>query len=137
MRICLINPPRPYPKNWGKPSVFQPIDIAYVAAMLEKQHKVSIIDAIGEGWKDLEQVSETAYLQGLRNEEVATRIKKWSPDVVGINIPFSGWCSPVYDVASTVKSIDKGINIFLTGLHPSTRPADCLAHPGACSSPEG
>ena len=36
MRVCLINPPRIQPKLWGKPVAFQPLDIAYVAAVLRK-----------------------------------------------------------------------------------------------------
>src|SRR4030066_2520627 len=119
MRICLINPPRIQPKSWGKPSVFQPLDIAYVAALLEKQHEVQIIDAPNEGWKNLELVDGTKYRQGLENKEIATRVRRLSPDVVGITIPFSGWWKPAAEVASTVKSIDKDIITVLNGLHPS------------------
>jgi anaerobic magnesium-protoporphyrin IX monomethyl ester cyclase len=129
MRVCLINPPRIQPKLWGKPSVFQPLDIAYVAALLEKQHKVHIIDAPNEGWRILEEIDGTKYRQGLTNKEIADRIRQWSPDVVGIAIPFSGWCEPAYEVASIAKSIDKDIITVLEGLHASARPADCLAHP--------
>jgi anaerobic magnesium-protoporphyrin IX monomethyl ester cyclase len=128
MHICLINAPRIQPKSWGKPSVFQPLDIAYVAALLEKQHEVHIIDVPNEGWKILEEINGTKYRQGLTNKEIAVRIKQWSPDVVGITIPFSGWWKPAYEVASIVKSIDKDIITVLSGLHPSARPADCLTH---------
>ena len=126
MRICLINPPRIHPKSWGKPSVFQPLDIAYVAAVLERQHKVRIIDAPTEGWRNLEQVDGTKYRVGLTNKEIADRIRNWSPDVVGINIPFTGWWKPAYEVVSVVKGIDKDIITVLSGLHPSARPADSL-----------
>ena len=126
MRVCLINPPRIQPKSWGKPSVFQPLDIAYVAALLEKQHEVQIMDAPNEGWKNLELIDGTKYRQGLDNKEIATRIRRWSPDVVGITIPFSGWWKPAYEVASLVKSIDKDVITVLSGLHPSAKPADCL-----------
>ena len=107
MRVCLINPPRIQPKSWGKPSVFQPLDIAYIAALLEKAHEVRIIDVPNEGWKNLELIDGTKYRQGLDNKEVAARIKRYSPDIVGINIPFT----------------------VLSGLHPSARPADCLTYP--------
>ena len=128
MRVCLINPTRIQPKSWGKPSVFQPLDIAYVAAVLEKQHKVQIIDAPNEGWKNLELIDGTKYRQGIENKEIANRVKRWSPDVVGITIPFSGWWKPAFEIASIVKSIDKNIATVLSGLHPSARPADCLTH---------
>jgi anaerobic magnesium-protoporphyrin IX monomethyl ester cyclase len=128
MRVCLINPPRIHPKTWGKPMVYQPLGIAYVAAVLEKQHKVAILDAPTEGWRTFDQIDETNYRVGLRNEEIAERIRRWSPDIVGINIPFSGWSRAAFEVASVTKSVDEGIITILDGLHPSARPLDCLSH---------
>jgi len=129
MRVCLINPPRLHPKAWGKPVVYPPIGIAYVAAVLERQHKVSIIDSPTEGWKNLEQIHETNYRMGLANQEIADRIKRWSPDIVEINIPFSGWSKAAFEVASVAKSVDRDIITVLDGLHPSARPVDCLSNP--------
>lgn len=129
MRVCLINPPRIHPKGWGKPVVYPPIGITYVAAVLEKQHKVSIIDSPTEGWKNLEEIDETNYKVGLTDKELANRLKTWSPEVVGINIPFSGWSKAAFEVASVVKNVDKSIVTVLDGLHPSARPIDCLSNP--------
>jgi magnesium-protoporphyrin IX monomethyl ester (oxidative) cyclase len=129
MRICLINPPRISPKSWGKPNVFQPLEIAYIAALLERQYKVLIIDAPTEGRRNLEQIDGTKYRVGLTNREIADRIRRWSPDVVEIHIPFSGWWKTAYEVASIVKSIDKDIITVLSGLHPSARPVDSLMQP--------
>lgn len=129
MRICLINPPRIHPKSWGKPNVFQPLEIAYIAALLERQHKVRIIDAPTEGRRNLKQIDGTKYRVGLTNKEIADKIRRWSPDVVGIHIPFSGWWKTAYEVASIVKSIDKDIITVLSGLYPSARPVDSLTHP--------
>lgn len=128
MRICLIHPPRIAPKCWGTPSVFQPLDIAYVAACLEKEHDVHLIDAASEGWKNLEEISTTQYRQGLKNEEIARRIRQFSPDIVGITVPFSGWWRSALEVASTTKDVFKDIPTVVMGLHPSTRPLDCLAY---------
>jgi magnesium-protoporphyrin IX monomethyl ester (oxidative) cyclase len=105
------------------------LEIAYIAALLERQHKVSIIDAPTEGRRNLEQIDGTKYRVGLTNKEIADRIRRWSPDVVGINISFSGWWKTAHEVASIVKSIDKDIITVLSGLHPSARPADSLMHP--------
>jgi len=129
MRVCLINPPRIQPKSWGKPNVFQPLDIAYVAALLEKEHEVSIIDAPTEGWRNLEEVDGKRYRLGLTNKEIATKIEQRSPDLVVITVPFSGWWKTAFDVASAVKIIDEDITTVLIGLHPSARPAECLMHP--------
>ena len=129
MRVCLINPPRIHPKCWGKPTVYQPLGIAYIAAVLEQQHNVSIMDVPTEGWKNLEQIDATKYRVGLTNKEIGNRIKHWSPDIVGINIPFSGWSKGAFDVADVVKNIDREIITVLDGLHPSARPEECLKDP--------
>jgi magnesium-protoporphyrin IX monomethyl ester (oxidative) cyclase len=126
MRICLINPPRIHPKSWGIPGAFQPLDIAYVAAVLEKNHKVQIIDSPTEGLPSFEQFDETKYRIGLKEEELEKRIKHWSPDLVGITVPFSGWSKTAFETVASVKKVDENIPIFLEGLHASARPASCL-----------
>ncbi|MCW4016563.1 MAG: B12-binding domain-containing radical SAM protein [Candidatus Bathyarchaeota archaeon] len=126
----MINPPRIQPKVWGEPNVFQPVEIAYVAAVLEKQHKVSIIDTPTEGRKNLESIDDATYRVGLSTKDITDRIKRWSPDVVGINMPYSGWSRTTFELASAIKSVDKDIITVLDGTHPSARPADCLAHQG-------
>ncbi len=127
MRVCLINPPRIHPKVWGKPAVYQPIEIAYMAAVLEHQHNVNIIDAPTEGWQNLE-LDEKYVRVGLSKKEIDKRIKRLSPDLVGINIPFSGWSESAFEVASIVKSVDKDIITVLHGLHPSARSVQCISH---------
>jgi hypothetical protein len=111
MRVCLINPPRIHPKSWGRPNVFQPTEIAYVAALLESQHNVHIVDAPAEGWRNLEQIDGTKYLLlvGLGKKVIEERIRRWSPDVVVVHIPFSGWVNPAFEVTSLVKSVDRKI----------------------------
>jgi magnesium-protoporphyrin IX monomethyl ester (oxidative) cyclase len=128
MRVCLINPPRIQPRSWGKPNVFQPFDIAYVAAVLEINHKVQIIDAPTEGLNNLKLIDKTRYQVGLTKEQIAKKIKNWSPDVVGITIPFSGWTKPAFEVANEIKNVDKDIITILDGQHPSARPKECLKH---------
>jgi len=109
--------------------VVPPIGLAYVAAVLEKAHEVRIIDAPTEGWRNLQPVDGTKYRVGLSSAEIADRIKRWSPDVVVIEIPFSGWSKTAFEVASAVKGVNKEVVTVLEGLHPSARPEACLANP--------
>ena len=129
MRICLINPPRIQPKAWGKPNVFPPIALASVAAVLERHHNVRIIDAPTEGWENLLELDETKYRVGLSAQAIAQRIADWKPDVIVIEIPFSGWSKTAFEVASIVKDLNIDITVVLFGLHPSSRPLDCLQTP--------
>lgn len=126
MRVCLINPPRIQPKAWGKPSVYQPMDIAYVAAMLEQKHEVQVIDVPNEGWEMLEEIEGGKYRQGLPNTEIVARIQKFQPSLVVISVPYSGWSTAAFAVAETIKTADSSVKIALIGLHPSSRPAECL-----------
>jgi len=127
MRVCLINPPRIQPKAWGKPNVFPPIAMASVAAVLEsKGHKCSIIDSPTEGWDDLEELDATKYRVGLNAEVIAGRIVDWKPEVVIVEIPFSGWSKTAFEVVSIAKKVNKEITVIVFGLHPSSRPEACL-----------
>lgn len=105
------------------------MDLAYVAAVLDKQHKVQVIDVPNEGWDNLEEIDGAKYRQGLKNEEIIARIKSFTPDAVVITVPFSGWSSAAFDVAATVKKVNRGIAVVLIGLHPSARPKECLKQP--------
>ena len=130
MRVCLINPPRIQPKAWGKPNVFPPIVLASVAAVLEKNHVVSIIDAPTEGWRNLAELDETKFRVGLSAETIAQRVREWSPDVVVIEIPFSGWSKTAFEVVSAVKVAKKDAIVALMGQHPTARPEACLSEQG-------
>ncbi|MCW4021941.1 MAG: B12-binding domain-containing radical SAM protein [Candidatus Bathyarchaeota archaeon] len=129
MNVCLINPPRIHPKGWGKPAVYQPLALAYTAAVLETENKVTIIDSPTDGWNNLEEIDDSNYKVGLTNKELYHRIKQISPDIVGINVPFSGWSKSAFEVASIVKNLDESIVTVFDGLHPSARPNQCLSEP--------
>lgn len=129
MRVCLINPPRIQPKAWGKPNVFPPIVLASVAAVLEKKHIVSIIDAPTEGWRNLAELDESKYRVGLSAENIAERVRGWSPDVVVIEIPFSGWSKTAFEVVDAIKNAKEDIVVVLMGQHPTARPEACLSEP--------
>ena len=127
MRVCLINPPRIQPKAWGKPNVFPPIAMASVAAVLERRgHQVMIIDSPTEGWENLEELDATKYRVGLNAQVIAGRIADWKPDIVIVEVPFSGWSKTAFEVVSTAKKVNKDITVVLFGLHPSSRPEACL-----------
>ncbi len=129
MRVCLINPPRIQPKVWGKPNVFPPIVMATVAAILEKNHAVTIIDSPTEGWENLEELDESKYRVGLSADIIAKRIAQFKPDVVAVEIPFSGWSKTAFEVVSTAKQVNRDIIVVLFGLHPSSRSEACLENP--------
>ena len=114
MRICLINPSRVTPRAWRFPAVFQPLGIAYIAAVLERYYKTSIIDAPAERCRNLRPTGSKYYL-GLSYEDIAQKIRRFSPDIVGITVPSTQVASVALEVANIVKSIDKDIITILGG----------------------
>ena len=97
MRVCLINPPRIHPKAWGKPNIFQPINIAYVAALLERQHKIHIIDAANEDLKNLEQELKAAIdaQDAEKYQETTEKIRKIGGNMNLSNVFFGGFKTPI------------------------------------------
>lgn len=126
MRVCLINPPRIQPIVWGKPSVFPPIPLAYIAAVLEKENDVYVIDAPTEGRTNLHIINNNIYRVGLSNNQLEKKIRKWNPDLVILEIPFSGWARTAFEVSSIIKKISNKIITILYGQHPSARPSACI-----------
>ncbi len=102
--------------------------MASVAAVLEKKHAVTIIDAPTEGWENLEELDATKFRVGLSAETIEQRIVDWKPDAVVVEIPFSGWSKTAYEVIAIAKKVSKNIVVVLFGLHPSSRPEDCLTN---------
>ncbi len=102
--------------------------MASAAAVLEKKgHEVLIIDAPTEGWENLEELDATKYRVGLNAQVIADRIKDWKPDVVVVEVPFSGWSKTAFEVVSIAKKVSGDIVVVLFGLHPSSRPEACLS----------
>ena len=59
-------------------------------------------------------------------KQLHKRISDFKPEVVAIEIPFSGWSKTAFEVVSIAKKVNKGIMVVLFGLHPSSRPEACL-----------
>jgi len=127
-RICLINPPYVIHTSWGIPNVFQPLGLAYLAAVLEKKYEVTILDACIEGWRNLKRVNGKFYM-GLSYEEISSRIREISPQIVGVSVPFSISMPIAMNIATLVKKVDENIITILGGTHPTVRPEDVISHP--------
>lgn len=127
--ICLINPPVIFPKDTGGVDIFQPLGIAYIAAVLrEKGYPVNIIDAAGLGWRNIGEFDERRNYNGLDFEEIGKRIKGLKPKVVGITITFTVQKDSAFRVAEVVKKIDKKIIVVVGGPHVTVRAEECLSN---------
>ena len=74
MKICLIKPPQIAPLEWGRQAPIQPLGLAYLAAVLEKEgYEVFILDAQAEGWDRVQKIENRHYF-GLPQEEIRKKI---------------------------------------------------------------
>ena len=129
MKICLINPPILFSKRSMQKEIeiFQPLGLAYIAAMLEKyNYEVSILDTIAEKYNKILEMEGDLCSVGMTYEEIYSYIERDIPDVVGITIPFTAHSQSAFKVASIVKKVDKDIITIVGGSHPSVRPNECL-----------
>jgi len=108
VRIVLINPSQTAELF---PDVYLPVNIAYIAASLQRyQHKIKIIDL---------------QIECKSIEELRSEIKMFNPHVVGItsmtpNFPHA------LKIAELVKKINKNIKTVFGGIHVTTMPKETL-----------
>lgn len=122
MRVCLIYPLTRHMITTNVPSVvdevtgcYPPLGILYVAGAIEKAgvHEAHVIDCVAEA---------------LDHGQLEERIRKLSPDVVGIQaITFS--IVDAYDTARLVKRIDSSIPVVMGGPHVNLFPEETLSLP--------
>jgi len=129
MKILFINPPLIISKKLGRPQVFQPMGLAYLAAGLQKKYTVSILDANAEEWKSLRKNKDQYHL-GLTLEQIQERVAQVNPDVVGISCQFSINEKTAIAVAQAVKKVNKNIFTILGGPHSTVMPEQVLKNPG-------
>ncbi|MBC7129905.1 cobalamin B12-binding domain-containing protein [Candidatus Bathyarchaeota archaeon] len=99
MRVTLINPP--YPK--GSPeSIFIPLGITYLAAILEKNgYEVNVLDC---------QVLKPS------REELEAKISQWQPQVIGVTAStLTYW--PAVEIVKTVKEASSNCVTVMGGPH--------------------
>ena len=112
MKTLLINPSNA--SVYGKPIVpYPPLGMLYVAAVLEKEHKVALYDYD----VDIHTGSELRHV-----------ISSENPDVVGLTSNATSIKS-CREIALAVKEHDKDIPIILGGIHATMNPDKCIDMP--------
>ncbi|MFZ2029426.1 MAG: cobalamin-dependent protein [Vitreimonas sp.] len=90
-RVMLISPPATLYRA-DLPRCTYPLGLGYLAAVLEQaDYDVAILDCLVEGYYTQAEASGDAdfITYGIGEEEIARRIAKFSPDVVGVSSIFS------------------------------------------------
>lgn len=108
MKISFINPPYAYVRGIKEKvsSILPPINLAYIAAVLEKDHEVQIIDieALAMNLEDLKRM-----------------ISQYQPDVVGITVTTSTLKISL-EIARIAKAASPDCKVVVGGPHPTVVP---------------
>ncbi len=129
MKILLINPPNSVDSKISfNINVFQPLGLAYVASVLDKNnYQVKILDALAEGF-DQERIVNGRRMIGLSYSQIRKEIIKFNPDIVGVTAPFSFQSHEAHEVVDLVKKIRPSIVTVVGGSHPTIQPEDMIGN---------
>jgi len=127
MKILLINPPNSVDQKINfVVNVFQPLGLAYIAAVLEKNsYRVKILDSLAEGF-DQERIIDGRRMVGLSYSAIKKSIKKFKPDIVGVSVPFSFQSQEAHRIIDLTKRVDSKIITVVGGTHPTIQPEEML-----------
>ncbi len=121
MKILLVQPPYKIYKHEPK-GCQPPLGLAYIAAVLEKDYEMGILDCVVEGYDHESPAENDMIVYGLPQDEIKKRIEDFNPDIVGVSCLFSTQSKNMHAITSTVKSISDGIKVVVGGAHASACP---------------
>ncbi len=122
MEVLLISPNYTLYKKDVRRCI-PPIGLLYIAAFIEEEHNVAVIDSASEGyWNTNETGDYITY--GLNDAELRNRVSDFSPDVVGISCIFTTQYENAQHVARIVKEVDDRIKTVMGGSHPTYAPVN-------------
>lgn len=128
MRILLINPPFTQNRRNRKRCVV-PLGLASIGATLETNgFTVKILDCVVEGYAIEQSVDEHRFTYGLPDGEVAQRIKRYNPDIVGVSSILSLQAHNAHRVCRIVKSVNDAMTV-MGGAHASATTEATLSDP--------
>jgi len=106
MKTLLIHPDTPIVYGIGGQCAF-PLGLGYIAAVLERQHDIKVIDVRAER---------------LNNDSLKKSISEVSPEIVGITSDTLTFQRAI-EIAEIVKQVDQKIIVVIGGAHSNVVPA--------------
>jgi anaerobic magnesium-protoporphyrin IX monomethyl ester cyclase len=127
LKVLLVFPPAEIaPLNIK--NITPPLGIAYLGAVLEGAgHTVSLLDCQIEGYDNVTKQGWSQVRFGLSPDEIASRIAKESPGLIGVSCLFSSMAEQAKEVLRICKQATPQAHTVFGGLHPSLYPEDALS----------
>ena len=129
-KVLLVQPPLTTRLDLSSEpkGVHPPLGLASLAAVLEKDFDVQILDCVVEGYETEIHLEKNLVRYGLADSEITQRIQAFEPDVVGISNLFSSGSKEALHICSLIKKINSDILTVMGGPHPSALPEETLRH---------
>ncbi|MFH1398345.1 MAG: radical SAM protein [Candidatus Omnitrophota bacterium] len=124
-KIMLIVPAATISSEYSK-EIQPPLGLAYIAACLEKDYQVKILDAACEGWYEERKETNGFLTYGLDYTQISKRIQDFNPDVVGVSCLFSMQHKNAHRVCQVAKKTNINIITIMGGAHPSVLAEETL-----------
>lgn len=132
-RVMLIFPPVTRPKDFAsqkvRVSIFFPLGIAYLAAVIQKTGKydLQVLDALSEGnVNEGIPLADGKIRYGLTDQELMDRIRAFNPDVVGVACLFSAMQWDMGNACSLAKEVNPDIVTVIGGAHVGLTPQELI-----------
>lgn len=127
-KVLLIQPPCTISLYYTK-EIQPPLGLAYIAAGLERDYEVRILDASCEGWKIETKEENGTITYGLPFEQIQSYIADFNPDAVGVSCLFSMQHKNAHRVCHVAKGVSQNILTIMGGSHPTVLPYQTLEDP--------
>jgi magnesium-protoporphyrin IX monomethyl ester (oxidative) cyclase len=124
-RVLLVKPPYTILDMYPKITI-PPLGLAYLAAVIERDCDVRIVDSIAEGFEHEERAGPGRIRFGLSWEELRARIRDYGPDVVGVSCLFSTQFANGLKTLEIAKGVDPDVITMIGGSHSSALPESTL-----------
>lgn len=114
MKVLLVFPPLLGKERYGKlakgGSYLPPLGLAYLAAAIEKEHEVKIIDGS---------------VLNISIDDICKEVEEWKADVVGITTYTSTYYRSIA-TCEKIKETNSKVTTILGGPHATACPMDCI-----------
>jgi anaerobic magnesium-protoporphyrin IX monomethyl ester cyclase len=118
-KVLLINPPQTYYEQSQGFSVYYPLGLLNIAAMVRDICNVEIFDSLIDDFEIAKSDGIVRY--GAPWEKIKDKIRDYCPDIVGITIPFTAQAENAIHTSSLCREIDPDITVVFGGPDASVR----------------
>lgn len=130
MKILLIAPPQLTVKGakFEEVRTFYPLGLMYILGYMRSKgyNDITILDCLAENYLNCSDFKGRIVAYGLSEIEIAERIRKVNPDIVGISCLSTFQLDSALNVARIVKEVTKNALVVLGGNGPTISPEYCL-----------